>query len=182
MTRHSRVETRFRSRAVVAALMALAAATAIAADTPTTVVLVRHAEKAAPQGDPPLSEAGIARAEALARAVGELEVDALFATQFRRTRDTLGPLSRRSGVEVTVAPVEDVERAARDLAARILGEHRGGVVVVAGHSNTVPAMIEALGGDPPESIADDRYDDLFLLVIDGDRVVTLDLKYGAPAP
>jgi broad specificity phosphatase PhoE len=167
---------------VLIAAVLLATLAAVAAEGPTTVVLVRHAEKAAPKGDPPLSEAGAARAEELARTVGALGVDALFATQFRRTRDTLEPLARRSGVDVTVAPVERVEDSARELAATILRDHRGGVVVVAGHSNTVPAIIAALGGEPPDSIADGRYDDLFVLVIDGDRVVTMNLKYGAPAP
>ena len=119
---------------------------------------MRHAEKAAPRGDLPLNDAGAARAVELARVVGDLDVGALFATQYRRTQDTLAPLAERSGVEVTVARVESVEGSARELAERILSEHRGKVAVVAGHSNTVPAIIAALGGDPPASIDDDRYD------------------------
>jgi broad specificity phosphatase PhoE len=171
-----------RAILIPALLLVLAAPFALAADAPTTILVVRHAEKTAPKGDPPLSEAGAARAAELARTVGQLEVGALFATQYRRTQDTLAPLAAHAGLEVTVARVESVEESARELARRILAEHRGQVVVVAGHSNTVPAIVAALGGDPPAAIADDRYDDLFVVTVGSGGVTTLNLKYGSPAP
>jgi broad specificity phosphatase PhoE len=120
-----------------------------------TIVLVRHAEKAdAPKDDPALSEAGQRRAEALAVALAGARVTAIFTTQARRTRDTAAPLARQAGVTPRVLTVS---RAGLDEhvaeTARLARESGDGVVVIVGHSNTVPAIARALGvtaADMPE--------------------------------
>jgi broad specificity phosphatase PhoE len=59
----------------------------------TTVILVRHAEKAAePAEDPPLSAAGETRAQALLDLVREAGISAVITTPFARTRDTARPV------------------------------------------------------------------------------------------
>ncbi|HEU0080180.1 MAG TPA: histidine phosphatase family protein, partial [Longimicrobiaceae bacterium] len=87
--------------ALLLALCGCAAPVRAAAQEPTTVVVVRHAEKAAAGGqDPELSEAGAARAGALAAALADAGVDAVVTTQLRRTRLTAQPLMR----ELDLAP------------------------------------------------------------------------------
>lgn len=161
--------------------------------TPTLVLLVRHAEKAAPTGDVPLSPAGVERAEALAAALADAGVSAIIVTPTIRTRATARPLAAARGLtleEVALGgtPV-DAHAAAVAAAVR---RHAGGVVLVVGHSNTVPAIVAALGGPRLPELCDAEYSNLFALVVDagtigGDganaRPATARLvrsRYGAP--
>lgn len=150
------------------------------AEHPTTVILLRHAEKVTPDGDPPLSDAGRQRAETLVHVLGEAGVDAIYATPYRRTQETAQPLAKKLGLDVKIA---GVERYGPDLAAKIRAEHRGQVVVAVSHSNTVPELIAALGVEPSPEIPDHAYDDLFIVTLASDRAPTLlVLAYGEPTP
>jgi broad specificity phosphatase PhoE len=126
-----------------------------------TVVLVRHAEKVDDSEDAALSEAGLRRAAALADALEDAGVVAIYTTQFQRTANTAVPLAQRVGVPAQVVAATGGAAHAADVAARVR-EHGAGTVVVVGHSNTVPAIIRALGG-PAASIADDAYAHMFIL-------------------
>lgn len=168
---------------VLTLLLALAAGLAQAGPATTTVILVRHAEapKSGGDKDPSLSEAGRARAAALTHAVADAGAVAVFATQYRRTRETVRPVANALGLDVTVVPVEEVERSCRELAERLLSEFSGKVVLVAGHSNTVPVIIEALGAGPGPQIDHHQYDDLFVVTVGPQGARSLRLKYGEPA-
>jgi phosphohistidine phosphatase SixA len=108
---------------------------------PRTVVLVRHAEKAAePAGDPPLDERGRARAERLAALLRQSGVTHLFASEFQRTQETLRPLGAAVDADVTVVSA----RQARALLSALDNLPRHSVAVVAGHSNTVPELVATL--------------------------------------
>lgn len=137
---------------------------------PTLILLVRHAEKAAtPPDDPPLTDRGTQRAQCLARTLAPLGVTALYATQLRRTQDTLAPLSDATGHPVTVIPAQDSATWAETLAALDPGAR----VVVAGHSNTLPALVGSLGGrldglDAQGNIPDADYDRLVHVIRRGD--------------
>ena len=127
----------------------LLANAAFAAGSPpcTTVIVVRHAEQTDPQAvDPPLSEVGAARAKALAAALANSGVQAVYVTQYKRTQDTAAPAAALLHVSVTEVPVEKATLAEYGpmLAKRLLTEHPGGIVLVVGHSNTVPNIVEAL--------------------------------------
>ena len=67
-----------------------------AADT-VVVFVVRHTEKAKDGSkDPDLTEAGRRRAEELASLLGQSGLTHLYSSEFRRTRETVGPLARAS--------------------------------------------------------------------------------------
>lgn len=139
--------------------------TAAAAATPQVVVLVRHAEKAeAPAGDVTLNDAGQARAEELAIALAEARVDTIITTQFRRTRDTAAPLARSLKLTpVVVQAGGETAAHARAVARAVLEGGRS--VLVVGHSNTVPAIIGALGGPAMAELCEGEYANLFTLVL-----------------
>jgi len=140
----------------------------VAADAQKLVLLVRHAERAdggaaspsmTSPADPPLSAAGEARAQRLATMLADAGITAIFVTEFKRTQDTAKPLAARLNLSPQVSASGD----AAALVAKIKAEHSRGVVLIVGHSNTVPALIKAYGG-PDVKIADPEYDNLFVVV------------------
>jgi broad specificity phosphatase PhoE len=144
----------------------------------TTVLVVRHAEKQLDQGDdPPLTDQGSARAQLLANMLAETKPVAIYATQYRRTKDTVQPLADR--VSVPIRAIEAKETDA--LAKQIKAEHEGKTVVVAGHSNTVNKLIAALGGPEMPDLDDADYDNLFVVAISGGQVRVARLRI-TPAP
>ena len=160
-----------RSLPVVLVLAALAGCTPANTRSPsaidpsgtTTVVVVRHAEKAAePANDPPLTAAGQARAEALVDAVRGMPVRAVVSTNFARTRSTAAPLAERLALTPELVDARSPDHA-RQVAAGVLARHRGETVVVVGHSNTVPDIVAALGAPKPAPICDAEYDNLFVV-------------------
>ncbi len=166
-----------------------AAGDAPAASRPVAIFLVRHAEKAGGDPrDPALADAGRERATALAHALSAAGVTHLYSSEFARTRQTLEPLAALSGVEIEAIPAG--ESRAQLQALRGLGA--GAVAVVAGHSNTVPALVCDLGGraddlDCSESgrkLDEADYDKLFLVLLPPPTAAertplrTLSLRYG----
>ena len=155
---------------------------------PVAVFLLRHAEAAAPTGggaDPELSEQGEERARALARLLGKAGVTHLYATEYARAQATLAPLAGALGLAVETVPAAEGGRQV-DL---LRGLPPGSVAVVAGHSNTVPALARGLGGElrelveqPGQAPAFDHgsYDRLVLLTLPGDGATpqTIELRYG----
>ena len=147
------------------------------ASTDKVVVLARHAEKL-DGDDPALSDTGEVRARALAHVLSSWPVDAIYTSQYLRTRSTARPLADATGVEPEIVDAGDLE----GLVARIR-EGTARAVVVIGHSNTVPAIAEALGADGIDPIPDEAYDDLLVVRLSADGGARLlHLKYGAPTP
>lgn len=163
----------------------------VSATKSTIVLLVRHAEKAAePADDPPLSAAGSERARALAGTLADAGVTAVVVTPRLRTRATAQPLATARGLTPDVVPLAGTPAAHAQAVADAVRRHAGGVVLVIGHSNTVPGIIAALGGPKLPDLCDAAYSNLFLLVLEGEggagtgaapaRLVRS--HYGAPDP
>jgi broad specificity phosphatase PhoE len=167
-------------RLVLLLLVLLLALSAVAAEAPkvTTVILVRHAEKAAtPGSDPALSEAGAARAQELARVLAASGVTAIYTTQFARTQQTAAPLAAALKVEPVVLTAGGPYAA--DLAQRIRATHAGATVLVVGHSNTTIEVMKALGATNLPSIPESQFDDLFICTfVDGAPAKVVALRYG----
>ncbi|QHL89138.1 histidine phosphatase family protein [Nibribacter ruber] len=147
----------------------------------TTVYIVRHGEKAPSSGamtdDPSLSETGKARAQALKAQLGTAPVKALYATKYKRTQETLQPLSEALKLPVQIYEASDFA----GLAAKVKEAHAGQTVVIAGHSNTVLSLVEAFGVQKPfAAVADHEYDYLFKVTLTPDQPATVQvMKYGA---
>lgn len=124
------------------------------------VFVVRHAEKADQSADTVLSAAGHARARALAALLSQAGVTAIYATQYQRTVQTVQPLADVLKLKVERLPADDI----KGLVARLRSRHASDVVLVAGHSNTVPEILRALGHQATETVADDDYGSLFVVV------------------
>lgn len=147
----------------------------------TTVILVRHAEKKdePTNKDPDLSAAGLTRAQEIARMFGDSGITAIYATQYKRTQQTVKPLADKLGIVVT--QVEAQKPA--DVISQIRAQHTGGLVFVAGHNNTVVQIIHGLGGPKLPIIPETEFDNLYVLTIAANgKVDLLKLKYGSAMP
>jgi broad specificity phosphatase PhoE len=146
----------------------------------TTVIVVRHAEKAAePAADPPLTAAGAARAEALVEALRGVPIRAVISTDFARTRSTVAPVAARLGLTTQLVDARARDHT-RQVASDILARHRGETVLVAGHSNTVPDIVAALGAPKPPNICDSEYDNLYVVRVPTSGPATVERRrYGA---
>jgi broad specificity phosphatase PhoE len=143
---------------------------------------MRHAEKAsATDPDPSLSEEGKARALALADALRDARVSAIFVTPRKRTGETAAPLALAAKLTPTVVPFgattpEHVAGVAT--AVRLAGD---AAILVVGHSNTVPAIIAALGGPAMPDLCDAAYANLYIMRLPATGAPMLvRAQFGAP--
>ena len=149
----------------------------------TTVIFVRHAEKAAmPPEDPGLSPAGQRRVAELKRQLVDADViagvDAVYSTPYRRTEETARPIADALDLPVFTYDAADTEA----IMEYIVREHKGKVILVVGHSNTLPALMADMGASkrvPP--IAEDEYDNIYIVSIPWfGKTKTIRLRYGEP--
>ena len=124
------------------------------------VFVVRHAERVDQSRDSALSATGEARAAALARHLNDAGISAAFVTDLQRTRLTAAPLTDAQGLKPTVVPAG----ATQEMVERIKRDHAQDIVLVVGHSNTVPEVLKLFGHPEAVTIRDDEYDALFVLV------------------
>jgi phosphohistidine phosphatase SixA len=156
---------------------------------PTTVFLVRHAEKEdEPKQDPPLKKEGVARSQELARMLSTAGIKAIYTSQFLRTKQTAEPLTAKTGVGVTALTLKPnpsnlrliAEESTAEVVNKIL-QRPGDSALVIGHSNWIPDIIKMLGGEVVPTIDEQKFDDLFIVIVYGKgKAKVVQLKYGAP--
>lgn len=148
----------------------------------TTIIFVRHTDTvlSLPESsDPPLSEQGLLRAELLADVLESIDVvasvDAIYASENRRTRQTAQPLASRLGINVWSADPYDVE----PFMSQVLSDHKGEIVLVVTHSDTIsPLIVELHGSKNVPEILPEEYGNLYIVTIPWfGKVKTLRLKY-----
>ena len=176
-------QTRTRTIVVFAMLFAVLGAVVVFAyfatfSRPvTTVILVRHAEKILDPNnqDPDLSPEGFARAQEIARVFSGTGINTIFATQYKRTQQTVKPLSDHTGVPVTLVDAKQSD----EVVKRIQTSLRGQTIFVSGHNNTVPAIVSTLSGENYPVIPESEYDNVFVVTIYRfGKAKVLKLKYG----
>lgn len=168
---------------VIYTALAIGLAWFLESQATTTVIFVRHAEKAlTPADDPGLSLAGQQRVAELTRQLVKADVvdgiDAVYSTPFRRTEETVRPIADALSLQVNSYDAADTEA----IMEHIVREHKGKIILVAGHSNTVPVLIGNMGASKhvPE-IAENEYDNIYIVSIPWfGKTKTIRLRYGEP--
>jgi len=140
--------------------------------TTTTVILVRHAERAKEHGESALTPEGRQRAQTLVAAIGDKEITAIYSPDRGRNRETVQPLATHLDVTITLIPearLSNTRRFADEFVQEVLSKHAGGVVVWVGNKSPVgiwggnlKEIYQRLGGTGD---APGRYDDLFIVTI-----------------
>lgn len=141
----------------------------------TTYYFIRHAEKDRSnpsERDPHLKEVGSKRAENWKLILGNVHFDAIYSTDYFRTKETVQPTADKNSLKLTLYNPDtlDVELFKK--------ETQGKTVLIVGHSNTIPGFVNAiLGQEKYENIEDDNNGNIYIItVIDGkiaDQVLTI---------
>jgi broad specificity phosphatase PhoE len=142
-------------RFVVILSLVFVVVTSFAQSEITTFVLVRHAEKEtagemATSKDPVLAKAGQDRAQSLSKLLEKQKVNSIYSTNYNRTKDTVKPLAEAKGIQV-----QTYESLKQPQLEELITKNKGGVVVICGHSNTVPGLANLLLGSTQFSNYDD---------------------------
>ncbi len=168
---------------VIYTLIAIGLAWFFESQATTTIIFVRHAEKAVDGGDDPaLSPAGRRRVAELTRQLVDADVvagiDAIYVSQYRRSRETAAPLADALNLTINEYDAADTEA----VLETILKRHKGKIILVVAHSNTLPVLIANLGASkkvPP--IAENEYDNIYIISIPWfGKTKTIRLRFGEP--
>jgi broad specificity phosphatase PhoE len=150
-----------------------------AARAQKAVFVVRHAEKTADE-QPVLTEAGRARAQKLAAMLKDSGIAGVYSTDTVRTRETVRPLADALGLKVALYDTGASMSGkvdARAFVATLRRDHPKDVVLVVGHSNTIPNLLETLGVTEKVTLVDAEYDNLFVVVPKEGGATLLRLRY-----
>jgi broad specificity phosphatase PhoE len=134
----------------------------------STIILIRHAEKDTTvqgstmmQADPPLTAQGKQRAEKLVKVLKKYKIDSVYSTNFVRTKSTVTPLANQNQLDI-----KTYDHKKLDAFAYQLRQLNNKTVVVAGHSNSTPMLVNAL-------LKEKRYDNLDESVYNKIFIVTI---------
>lgn len=166
-------------RLLLAAALTLLTATSAMAQT---VIIVRHAEKADASADPVLSGAGQARAQALAAELTDAHPSVILISPLQRTRLTAAPTADYHSTTPEAVPLDGGAQAhAAAVAARVRALPEDAVVLIVGHSNTVPLIARALGYAEAADMPECEYDRMTTLHLLGEgRAHGVVTRYGEP--
>ena len=168
-----------------ALLLAQLAQSSQLAYVPTTVVLVRHAEKLADGSkDPGVSAEGAKRAEALAKYFAEKKLGAVIVSDTKRAEETADLTAKDHGLKLTVVPVAGGgEEHIKSVVGAIREVPPGSTILVVGHSNTLAPIIEAFGGPHVRALCEGQFAPMYVLQLPEGGPPKLSTKsYGEPDP
>lgn len=133
-------------------------------ELPTTIstfYLIRHAEKDRnnPEDlDPELNQDGLGRSVRWAEVFDPIDLDVIYTTNYTRTSMTAAPTAVKKGLTEQYYEPDSIQ------AESFLAEHEGQNVLIVGHSNTTPELVNRLLGEEKYGPMDD-YDNSSLFII-----------------
>jgi broad specificity phosphatase PhoE len=127
----------------------------------TTFYFIRHAEKDRSDStnkNPSLTKEGIERADKWALYFEDKDIDLVYSTDYNRTRETATPLAKMRNLEITLYSPKGL------ISGNFIAINKGKNIVIVGHSNTTPFLVNTLlGKEKYENIVDDENNDLFIV-------------------
>lgn len=134
----------------------------------TKIILVRHAEKENDGSkDPSLSVEGQKRAEKLNEFLSEIKIDALYATAYKRTKETLKFIAEEKKLEI-----QDYNPSDTEFCESLLENEIGKTVVIAGHSNTVPFLVNCLiKSETYSQLSESDFGKIWILIFQSGKLI-----------
>jgi len=125
----------------------------------TKIFLIRHTETLDDgTRDPVLSEKGIERANKWAEVLGQEKIDLVYATDLKRTQALARIIANSQGIEKIITYQRDID------IETFLKVIKGKTVMVSGHSNTTPFIVnKIIREEKYQQIEDADYGNLFIV-------------------
>lgn len=137
------------------------------------IFLVRHTDRASSDPDSLLSKAGEARAQCLANVLKDANLKAIFTTEFKRTQQTAAPPAAEFHIEPKAIPRANVEELVKELKTA-----KSFPILVVAHSETLPPIVQQLGGGTITQPGTYEYDKLVVVPMhDGKAQPAFTLHY-----
>lgn len=131
----------------------------------STYYFIRHAEKDRSDKtnkDPHLIQNGLMRAVKWSYALSNETFDAVYSTDYNRTKETAGPIAEKNGLDITIYDPRNID------AKAFLEANKGKTVLVVGHSNTTPMFVNAVLGKEKYAQIDDKNNaNLYIVTVTG---------------
>ena len=134
--------------------------------------IVRHADKLDKTPYSVLSTAGHTRAGVLRDKLMDKKIDLIYATPFQRTQETAQPLANALN-----KPLLIYRNNAEDSIANVLKANKTKNILLVGHSGNIPSIIEKITGKKIDPIAEDQYDDLYIIKFKKRAIALSETKY-----
>lgn len=136
----------------------------------TKIILVRHAEKTNDgTTNPSLSEVGLNRAKRLSELLSEVKIDEAYSTPYKRTTETLTPLCESKNIKITSYDTKDTQFVEKKI-------KNGETIIIAGHSNTIPYLVNKLiKEDKYREIDEDDYGKMWVFIFKNGEFIDLTL-------
>lgn len=137
----------------------------------TTYFLIRHAEKVSENPadkNPDLNERGFQRAENWEKVLKHISFDAIYATNYKRTLNTVAPIARKMNLITLIYNPSKVDFYHFQL------ECAGKNVLIVGHSNTIPQFVnELIHQQKYQEMNDDEFSYLYIVTVKGNQITDL---------
>lgn len=135
----------------------------------STYYLIRHAEKDRSDSnnkDPHLTKKGLIRAQNWANTLTHIQFDAVYSTNYYRTKETAKPLADTQQLEIITYDPGKIEL------NNFLNNTLEKTVFVVGHSNTIPNLVNLLIGNEKYSLIEDTNNSNLYIVIIHNETIT----------
>jgi broad specificity phosphatase PhoE len=137
----------------------------------TTIYFIRHAEKVDSSKNPDLSSVGLERAAHWGKIFSETTFDAIYSTDFKRTKQTATPTAENKKLDITLYDAKSLDF------DKFKTDNLGKTILVVGHSNTTPDFVNKLiNQNVYAAIEDTTFGNLYIVTLNGDLVTHLLLK------
>ena len=136
--------------------------------TTSTFYFIRHAEKDRTDPNdknPHLTEIGNVRAKHWSEILGEIKFDAVYSTDYNRTKETAQPTAAKNNLDIKLYDPKQID------GQSFVKENEGKTVLIVGHSNTTPAFVnKILGTNKYQDIDDSNNGNLYIVTISGGQI------------
>jgi 2,3-bisphosphoglycerate-dependent phosphoglycerate mutase len=137
----------------------------------TTIYFIRHAEKVDSSKNPDLSTLGLERAAHWNEIFSETSFDAIYSTDFTRTKQTVAPTAANKKIDITIYDPKNID------VQKFKTDNLGKTVLVVGHSNSIPDFVNKLiNQDVYSTMEDISFGNLYIVTLNGDIVTHLLLR------
>ena len=135
---------------------------------------IRHAEKdrSDPTNkNPSLTIQGLERANKWALFFKDKNIAAVYSTNYKRTQQTALPIAKEQNLEIISYTAKEL------ISEKFIANNKGKNIVIVGHSNTTPELVNSLLGEKKyEDIADSENNNVFIVTLNKNKTTAKRVK------